>query len=405
MAYPPGLLIDAASGGVLVALGLLALGVRPRSTPTLAFAVFGVAYGTRAIVDNLVGGAGWSWDRILTTVCYLVAAGALVVFGARFPRRLAAGERVTVLVVGVVVLALVMALSYTRAPSAAAVGGFADDLAMLAFTLASGLLAARFAGAAAEERSRLALVGAALAVFPMVRTGTLLGAGALAWDELVALFGGTQTVAFAAVLFLQPVLLAVVWGAAASAARDRRGWAVALGGLALAVTVLAVVPWFGGANAINSGLHGAARTISILLLAFGFARGGFLEGRLALRRSTLAASLLGVVFIVAQVAQNFLSAKYGLLTGGVIAGALLFAANPIQRAAERLASGEAGGRRGEHRYAEAYRLAVRAAVGDGRLTREEEAHLADLAEHLGIGAGEALRLRREVEAEAPRDSA
>jgi hypothetical protein len=34
------------------------------------------------------------------------------------------------------------------------------------------------------------------------------------------------------------------------------------------------------------------------------------------------------------------------------------------------------------------------------MTLAEEAHLADLAEELGIGAGTALRLRREVEREA-----
>ena len=406
VAYPPGILIDAASGGVLVAFGLLALAVRPRSAPTLAFAVFGVAYGTRAVVDNLVDTRGWSWETFLTVACFLVAASALVVFGATFPTRLRLRERGAVAVGAVLVgIAAVMGTSYRGASFLAFSDGFSDDVAMLAFVFASGLMAVRFAAAPPGERGRLALVGASLAILPMVRTATLLGSGAYVWDRAVAAFGLAQMTAYTTTAFLVPAMVAATWGYAAYAARDRRAWAVALGAPALGVVVLALVPWFGGADAGDSGLHGAARTAAVVVLAFAFARGGFLGGRLALRHGTVATALLGVVFVVAQVAQNFLSAQYGLVMGGVIAGMLLFVANPIQRAAERIVSGETPGRRGEHRYAEAYRLAVRAAVGDGRLTRDEEGHLAELAEHLGIGAGEALRLRREVEEEVPQDSA
>src|SRR5204863_2694547 len=53
------------------------------------------------------------------------------------------------------------------------------------------------------------------------------------------------------------------------------------------------------------------------------------------KRLVAAPVALALVFIVAQVAQNFFSAKYGLYLGGVVAGTFLFAASPLQRAMER----------------------------------------------------------------------
>jgi hypothetical protein len=45
-----------------------------------------------------------------------------------------------------------------------------------------------------------------------------------------------------------------------------------------------------------------------------------------------------------------------------------------------------------------YRDALRFALLDRKVTREEELHLFRLAEELGIGAGRAMELRLEVEA-------
>lgn len=121
--------------------------------------------------------------------------------------------------------------------------------------------------------------------------------------------------------------------------------------------------------------------------------------RLALRRGPLAAVALAALFIVAQVAQEFFASEYGLLLGGAVAGSLLFAAHPVQRAMERLADREsrtggpgsaAGGR--DEAYQDAVRLALRAS-----LTRDEEYALARLARELGIDAHRALELRHEVE--------
>jgi hypothetical protein len=119
----------------------------------------------------------------------------------------------------------------------------------------------------------------------------------------------------------------------------------------------------------------------------------------------LATGALASLFIVAQVAQNFLAAQYGLLMGGVVAGTVVFAASPIQRAMEAKTS-----RRSSEptaiaaapvaRREQTYRKALRLAMRDRKLTAEEESHLFELAEDLGIGAGRAFQLKREIEEEA-----
>ncbi|HEX2022107.1 MAG TPA: hypothetical protein VHH36_05295, partial [Candidatus Thermoplasmatota archaeon] len=49
----------------------------------------------------------------------------------------------------------------------------------------------------------------------------------------------------------------------------------------------------------------------------------------------------------------------------------------------------------------AYRIAVRSALLNGRISSAEEEQLAQLAEELGLGAALALRLRREEERAPP----
>lgn len=119
----------------------------------------------------------------------------------------------------------------------------------------------------------------------------------------------------------------------------------------------------------------------------------------ARRRGTFATGVLASFFIVAQVAQNYFSASYGVLIGGVVAGAFLFAASPIQHAIEGRGWVPARGEAADPRIVDAYRHAVRAAIADGRVTRAEEVHLGEVAASLGITAADAARLRHEVEDE------
>lgn len=184
-------------------------------------------------------------------------------------------------------------------------------------------------------------------------------------------------------------------------------WAGRPGGvwIAFVVPVLAAALMVAFELFGDIGSLGIARLFGVALLAHLLFRADALH--LGLRPKTMqrgaAASLfLAVLLIVAQVAQNFLSAQYGLVMGGVVAGAFLFAAQPIQRAIEAArapapapASGSASdeGQR-------IYRDAVRRALRDRTVTREEEIHLAELAREMRLDPADALRIRHGVEDEA-----
>jgi hypothetical protein len=153
------------------------------------------------------------------------------------------------------------------------------------------------------------------------------------------------------------------------------------------------------------GVFGMIRILAWTVLVYAILRADLLGVRLpriAVSRGAVAAAALATLFIVAQVAQNFLSSEYGLLTGGIIAGAVLFAANPVQKAIERATerqprdrSKPASGKAQENAYKAAVRLALR-----GGITSREEMDLARIAEAHGIGPVRALELRREMETRA-----
>jgi hypothetical protein len=161
------------------------------------------------------------------------------------------------------------------------------------------------------------------------------------------------------------------------------------------------------------GLFGFARFGGLVAFAYAVFRNDLARADLphfAIHRGPIAIVFTAILFMVAQVAQNFFAAQYGLALGGVVAGAFLFAARPLQDTVDGLSKaglarggGTAlGGRvpgldltEGEMRYRNAARLAAR----DRPLTREEEAHLYHLAQAMGIGAGRAHEILSAIEAE------
>ena len=121
--------------------------------------------------------------------------------------------------------------------------------------------------------------------------------------------------------------------------------------------------------------------------------------RFAIRGTTLAGLFLAAFFVVAQLAQNFLTDSLGWAVGGVTAGLLLFALNPLQKLADRIAtkavptvpSGLAATER-----LQLYREQLEIAWRDGKLTAKERLLFAQLQERLGIAAADAARLENEV---------
>lgn len=149
------------------------------------------------------------------------------------------------------------------------------------------------------------------------------------------------------------------------------------------------------------GPYGILRTIGAVLLVLAVVKDGVLGvplPRLVVRRGALAGGALAVLFVVAQVAQNFFSAEFGLYVGGIFAGIFVFAASPVQRAIERLS--QKGSAVGSRSATAGYKAALRAAMRDGTLTQREERHLAEVATALGISPVQALDLRDEVQRES-----
>jgi hypothetical protein len=154
---------------------------------------------------------------------------------------------------------------------------------------------------------------------------------------------------------------------------------------------------------VDFGVYGVMRSVGAVCLGIAFFRYEFGGAKVGTRLKTSATSAtvsLAVLFITAQIAQNYLAAQYGLLLGGILAGVFLLVAQPIQRALERSptrmqTADEAEAARSSSAQA-TYAAAVRLAVHDGAMTPEKELHLAAVADSLGIGHVQATRIRQEV---------
>jgi hypothetical protein len=264
---------------------------------------------------------------------------------------------------------------------------------LAAFLFALLLLPVRFRHAAPADRRGLLVMAAALLLYP----------GALAGDELMS--APLWSRAFGAVTIGILALVAVLWlRNAALAGRDARR--VAWLGLAVPLAAMLLVPL--RASGLPLSAVGLARTVSVLVLAYGILRtqlfGLDVKVKWTISRGTLAAIFIGVFFVVTQVAQNYLQ-QYGVLAGGVAAGLLLFAVTPLQRVAERVANVAMPGTKSvpemsQGERASAYKQAALAAWRDGSVSRDERFMLDEMRAALGLPDDVAMRLEGEA-ARAP----
>lgn len=362
--------------------------------------------GVVMVATNLLAPEPLALVPITMVVSVLAAAfaGALAwTLAQQAPRR----ERIAIGAGGAVAVALLAAGTFADPAAIGAAFGAPPELASLAgytlglFTLmvlaiiAAGAAAGAAYGSNADPVQRRALAA--------------LGFGLLAFPAYV----GSRGIAYPLpVGYNLSVALGIVGALIAWRPRDlgdgasRRSVFLALLGLALASLAYAVVGRpMGITMPLDQGAGGSVRTLAAFVLARAILRGGLLDlepPQLARRRGAAPLGALAAFFIVAQVAQNFLSAQYGLLMGGIVAGAFAFAAQPLQRLMEPASlapSRAAPSARASGEHDEAYRAAVRVALRDRRLTRDEEVALADVAERLGIGARRAAEIRHDVERE------
>lgn len=406
---------------LLVGLGILALARGARQG--LLFGGFATTFGATYVVENIVVFRASSDGALLVLACAAPSAAFAALLAREYARELPASDRRRI--GAFAALAALLYASYWLGLGAPEVQdavrrlgfasgglGSAASAAILAQQVVLlGLLAVLASRAHAfredaRELRRVACLALALGPFlvflhlQVFATATISfrSAGGLA---LVVGNLGIATLAAAAV---------VPFAALRGRTRDPLARAVFPALVAAGVVSIALGWATMPTHDEDYGIYGILRTIGVVFLVLAVVRHDLLGiplPRIAERRGAIAMGALAVLFIVAQVGQNFFSAKYGLLTGGIVAGAFLFMAQPLQRAAERLMSGEAapGARAREvahvvgdvARREEMYRKALRIALHDRKVSREEELHLFQLAEELGIGAGRAMELRHEVE--------
>jgi hypothetical protein len=159
-----------------------------------------------------------------------------------------------------------------------------------------------------------------------------------------------------------------------------------------------------------TGLGGPVRIAGAALVAWGILRYQVLDIDVKLRwgleRSTVASIFVAVFFLVSAGAQELFGAASSNDWIGIIAAAtLVFFLAPMQRLAERLGQRALPDARPvasllDDEIRDLYEQRLRAAWGDGTLTRDERVLLDHLRERLGIDVEEAAALERRVLAAA-----
>lgn len=241
---------------------------------------------------------------------------------------------------------------------------------------------------AASERGALALLGVAFGAYPLVYFAPFH----LAYFQTMWTWLG----------FLPTV---VAW---VGAAPPERGATARNASLALiACAILGMLFWgpiarmTGNNGFVDYGVPGALRTMGAFLLALAIFRHGLLQVELptsSVRSGPIVAVGLASLLVVAQIVQSFLSAQLGLVVGGIVAGGLVLAARPIERALDQRTPRARAKAAAEHERS--FRAAARRFYArDGMLSREEERELMVLADHLGVPAARAYEIRDEVEKE------
>jgi hypothetical protein len=412
--------------GLIALLGVALLFLRPRTRSSLALAAFLVCYGVFLILNVLPPGRS---DVLLVAnyagdVLTLLAAVALVVLCLNFPRPPSARERRALAApFGFAVLAGVVsgavAASYTLAGGVTNRGWdppWLNAIAEANFTFcfsiycgATMAFAVRFRqlALAGDARSARAAAHVAMAFGPIAMLITVLSASYAAEARGADLL--FEAVYASLALGLVGFWAWATWRVAPPLSAAGRNVALLLA--ALGIVTLAV-------EAIDLLLYQVlvpvARFTCLAVLSYAIVRQQLfdLDMRLkvTLSRSTMAAVFLAVFFVVAQLAQNFLSATYGWSMGGIAAGLLLFAITPIQRAAERLSDKALPSvQPGDPAYVlrkkrDAYRHVYAAAWSDGRMTAKEARLLTEFKVALGMPDGEYAAIEREWSAASLRSA-
>lgn len=123
--------------------------------------------------------------------------------------------------------------------------------------------------------------------------------------------------------------------------------------------------------------------------------------KLGVRRGALAGAFLATFFVASQLVEAFAGETFGVVGGAVSAGLLLFALDPLQQLAARVADTTMPRVQDTAEYRtvrkrEVYRAAIESAMLDGIVSEKERDVLATLQDHLGLSASEARDIERDA---------
>lgn len=415
-----------AAAAAMFALAAWLLRLRFSSPVNRSFALFLVLRGAVTLANRLedatrgTPGADY-WERIGAYFeLGLVPTLAYFALAYRPPRALSPRAlrlaRWSVIGAGVLVEALHLAAPCVHQCAGAGGRAALGPLSVLVFAtpLAYGLLGlwlAREAAAAAPGARRMAafLVSVAFALNALVDGGIGLA--------ILARFGVAQYLSFFApspwavvsiaayAIAAAPAALALAVLARAALPGTRRALALAPLALASGAFVGLSLPLPEALANLGLFVLGAWRILLPALVAYALVRHRLfdldLKIRWSINRGTVAAAFLGVFIVVANVAENYLDARLGVVTGGVAASVLVLALNPLQRLGERLATAvvppeRPPGELSPDERLDIYRDQLVVAWADGALNRRERLMLDRLRERLGIEASLAARVEREA---------
>lgn len=421
-----GLIVDTLGAFVMMGLALWVWRVRPHHALNRRFAALVSVLAVSILFLNI----GWSFDHLdrssardlfgaLGGAILLVASVLVVRLERCVPRtrteRPSRADRalpplLACLYLATIVLSLVLTIgsvNRTVGPTstvAALLNGVGVHMLTAAVVFLVVRMAFRYARSGPAEghlRWQTATIAIALGGFPFYAAAT----GAIE----VPVPGAVST-PFDGLLLFPLVTVAVVWLWAGAGPHGRLATATALVLLTLVLAGMAIAARYGSMVAINSGILGGVRVLGTLLLAYAIVRHQLFDIDLKIKwtisRGTLVGIFLAVFFVGTVMAENFLTDRYGWAVGGVSAGLLLFALTPLQRLADQVSTfamphvHDSADYR-SLRMRSIYQAAVTSALRDGHVSDEERDLLATLADELGLSAGEARSLEREMTDDAP----
>lgn len=433
-----GTVINIIGAAAVVVLGIFVLSIKPRRSASVWFGLFGIGFGLYFMLNNATGfllvgseyghgGVASEGQRTITSalqvVFQLVTLAGIGGMAFTFPHPLKRADRPAIVAAAGLTLALAGAtlglgrtdFSATESTLLLAIRHTWQALEAVRFGALFGfllLLGIRYLRSQDPGFRRLtALTAAGLTFY----CGYVAGYGRYASSDAGIMQSSGPMAVLAWAYFVVAIGLIGLWlvGMRGPEPRVARALAWLTGATILAGMILD--SW---SSAYAGGGGGASRLLMAAVLAYAVVKHQLLgidvKLRFAISKSTIAAIFIAVFFIASEAAQQFFGDRTGSTYFGIaIAGTLVFAMAPIQRAAEKLAAkavpvslptpvavlAEAYLPSNSTREA-SYVDAIRWALRDKHLTRTEEAKLHGLAENLGIGNRRAHELMTQVETES-----